>query len=92
MIKFNIEIERNNKTQSPLPILFDKALLFRIYFQSSFMSRTLLVLHIYSVFLLIYLIYYLCIYSFIISQSQGNNSSISPIYREILRQQNAFSF
>ena len=55
MIKFNIEIERNNKTQSPLPILFDKALLFRIYFQSSFMSRTLLVLYIYILYFCLFI-------------------------------------
>ena len=53
MNKFGIQIERINKTQPPLPISIDKTL--KSIFQSSFMTRTFLILHRDSVFLLIYL-------------------------------------
>ena len=53
MDKFDIQIERTNKIQSPLPISIYKT--FKSIFQSPFMSRTFLILHRDSVFLLIYL-------------------------------------
>ena len=56
------------------------------------MGRPFKILQRDSVFLLIYLMQYLWIYSIIIPNLQGNTSQISPVYREILRQQNAFSF
>ena len=53
MNKFGIQIERTNKIQSTLPISIDKTI--KSIFQSPFMSRTFLMLHRDSVFLLIYL-------------------------------------
>ena len=53
MKKFGIKIERINQIQPPLPISVDKTV--KSIFQSPFMSRTFLILHRDSVFLLIYL-------------------------------------
>ena len=56
MNKFGIQRERINKIQSPLPICLTKPCYFEFIFQSSFMSKTFLILHRVSLFVLIYLI------------------------------------
>ena len=68
MKKFGIQIKRINKIQSSLPISIDKTFYFKSIFQSPFMSTTFLILHRDSVFLLIYLMQCLGIYSIIIPQ------------------------
>ena len=56
MNKFGIQRERINKIQSPLPSYLTKLCYFESIFQSPSMSRTFLILHRGSLFVLIYLI------------------------------------
>ena len=64
---FGIQTERIYKIKSPLPITYFLCYLKSI-FQSPFMSRLFLILHRDSIFLLIYLLWCLWIYSIIIPQ------------------------
>ena len=83
MKKFGIQIKRINKIQSSLPISIDKTFYFKSIFQSPFMSTTFLILHRDSVFLLIYLMQCLGIYSIIIPLFTGkyfSNFNRKPYY------------
>ena len=89
MNKFGIQINRINKIQSPLPISIDKT--FKSIFQSPFMSRTFLILHRDSVFLLIYLMQCLWIYSIIIPQfTRKYFSNFSNLQRNITSTERLF--
>ena len=90
MNKFGIQIERTK--YDPL-YLFPLAKLcyFKSIFQSPFMSRTFLILHRDSVFLPIYLMQYLWIYSIIIPQfTRKYFSNFSNLQRNITSTERLF--
>ena len=87
---FGIQIERIYKIKSPLPITYFLCY-FKSIFQSPFMSRPFLILHRDSIFLLIYLMRCLWIYSIIIPQFTGKYfSNFSNLQRNITSTERLF--
>ena len=71
---FGIQIERNNKTQSPLPISIDKTLLFQIYFSITFYEQNIF-----------YTTQRFCIFAYLFNVVFMDIFYYNtPIYREIL--------